>query len=679
MGFGFKEIIDLSPLSIKNLNDQLYLLWKKVLGGISENDILSGESEKIVLSGLSGISLGVDAVSGTNLVYNGRGYYGTESYVVEAASALTTSEDSAINRKCFLAEGEFMQTGIPLTPGQDYVAGCFIDTNGEDVVLSVYCQLANSSSTAQDELALQETLNTDGFEKKHYSFTAPNGIKSAYIAFSGASLYKVTDIQLKEGSTYSEWTAHEGEMYSSSIQISQESVQIASPNFELCILDPDNPDPEDPLVTMSASAGGFNKLVAQEIEVAGNKLVHLADSVYWLYVNPADSGASDANDGTDSSAPLFTIGEALRRVGRVTNQPVIIYIAAGTTYREQIEIKGFSNHITLTSYNGTTNPIIYCTGTTGVVVESCPMVTFSNIDFYTFFTQEPDYADVMGNYYAISFRYTNGLIENCCFYCHIENCGAAVEAVFSKVMLDEYILHGFKYGLVTRHTGVSYAKNGSGSADYLFVSIGCHLTIAGTKPLRGTLANTNLEYATQIGTATNVYLDPPSGVTTPDEYVYYASFSGSWADDTIMTASASNIRQGEDSAEQIYTGVFGFNLTQMRSDLAGKTVKNVYLRLTRYNDLQSVRDIHLWGCDKTDISGDVPTKDTVFDYGFVSKFNGGDSVAVFGLAAAIVEDMINEDANTPSSLMLYDDWYNPLTILGYDQLDSVRPMLRVCV
>ena len=679
MGFGFKEIIDLSPLSIKNLNDQLYLLWKKVLGGISESDILTGESEKIVLSGLSSISLGVDAVSGTNLVYNGRGNFGTESFSANPSGSLTTTEDMVINRSCFLAEGEFMQTGVPLTPGENYIVGCYVDTNSEDVSLIVWCQLANSSATAQDILVMEETLNTDSFEKKHFSFTAPNGIKSAYIAFSGEELYKVTDIQLKEGTTYSEWTAHEGEVYSSSIQISQDSVQIATPNFELNILDPESPDPDNPLVTMSASSGGFSKLVAQEIEVAGNKLVHLADSVYWFYVNPTHTAASDANDGTDSSLPLFTIGEALRRVGRVTNQPVIIYIASGTTYREQIEVKGFQNHITFASYDGLVNPIIYCTGTTGVVVESCSMVTFRDIDFYCFFTEEPDYAIVRGDYYAISFRYSNGEVENSRFYCHFEFCGAAVEVVFSKVMLREYIINDFKHAAVTRNTSTLHSYNGTGRADYTFVCYGCRITTGGTKPARVTTNFIELEGVTQVGSASNVYAAPPTGVTTPDEYVYYASFSGSWADDAIMTSSPSNIRQGEDTLEQIYTGVFGFNLTQMRSDLAGKTLKNVYLRLARCYDIQSVRDIHLWGCDKTDISGNVPEKMSGNDYGFVSKFNGGDSTVLFGLNTSIVENMISEETGTPNSLMLFDDWYSPLIILGYDQLDSVRPMLRVCV
>ncbi|MEX1307942.1 MAG: hypothetical protein AB1Z19_05410 [Eubacteriales bacterium] len=679
MGFGFKEIIDLSPLSIKNLNDQLYLLWKKVLGGISENDILTGESEKIVLSGLSSISLGVDAVSGTNLVYNGRGNYGTESYSVTSPGSLTTTEDTLINRSCFLAEGEFRQTGLPLTPGEGYIVGCYIDTNSEDVMLTVWCQLANSSTIAQDVLAVEETINTDGFEKKHFSFTAPNSIKSAYVSFSGEALYKVTDIQLKEGATYSEWTAHEGEVYSSSIQISEDRVQIATPNFELNILDPHNPDPENPMVTMSASSGGFSKLVAQEIEVAGNKLVHLDDSVYWFYVNPSHTAASDANDGTDSSLPLFTIGEALRRVGRVTNQPVIIYIASGTTYREQIEVKGFQNHITFASYDGLTNPIIYCTGTTGVVVESCSMVTFRDIDFYAFFTEEPDYTEVRGDYYAISIRYSNAEIENSRFYCHIANCGAAVEVVFSKVMLREYIINDFKHAVVTRHTSTFFSYNGRGRAEYTFINIGCRMTYTGTKPYKILYTLTNIDNATEIGKATSVYEEPPIGVTTPDEYVYYASFSGSWGGDEIMTSSPSNIRQGEDANEQIYTGVFGFNLTQMRSDLAGKTIKNVYLRLARCYDLQSVRDIHLWGCDKIDISGDVPEKTSGNDYGFVSKFNGGDSSVLFGLNASIVESMISEETDTPNSLMLFDDWYSPLIILGYDQLDSLRPMLRVCV
>jgi subtilisin family serine protease len=307
------------------------------------------------------------------------------------------------------------------------------------------------------------------------------------------------------------------------------------------------------------------------------------------------------------------------------------------------------------------------------------MVTFRDIDFYVFYTGNPDHTDIRGDYYAISVRYSNCEIENSRFYCHNTGCGMGIESIFSKVIMREYITHGFKHMAVTRHTSWLYAFNGSGLAETTFVNYGCILSINGTRPNK--IISTHATFDNPIVTATVISADaePPTGITAPGEYIYYASFSGSWADDTVMLPSASNIRQGEDSDGKIYTGVFGFNLAQMRSDLAGETIKNVYLRLTRFSDLQSVRDIHLWGCDRTDISGQAPEKNSTYDYGFVSKFNGGDSTVTFGLNASIIECLISEDSVTPNSLMLFDDWFSPMTILGYDQLDTLRPMLRVCV
>lgn len=50
MGFSRKDIYGTSPLDIKNLNDNLKYIWKKVFGGISSGDLMPGSVNKKILS-----------------------------------------------------------------------------------------------------------------------------------------------------------------------------------------------------------------------------------------------------------------------------------------------------------------------------------------------------------------------------------------------------------------------------------------------------------------------------------------------------------------------------------------------------------------------------------------------------------------------------------------------------
>jgi len=679
MGYGFKEIFDLSPLSIKNLNDQLYMLWRKVMGGISESDILDGESEKIVEKGITNIDIGVGAVAGTNLVRNGRGNHGTEGYSTISTGTLLSEEDDSINKKTFVALGEFIQTDIPLTPGEDYCVGCNIDTNEGDVTLGIYCQLTNSSSTARDITSLSEVLNTDGFDKKDFTFTAPNEIKSCLISFSGASEYKVTDILIKEGEAFSEWTPHEGEVYSSGISISKESVSISSPNFDLNILDPADPDPDNPLISMSAASGGFNKIVTENLEMKGNSVVSFTDEASGFYVNPAHTNASDANPGDNSDYPLFTINGALKRAGRVANNSTYIFLASGTTYREKLRIVGYQGLLTFCMYDGLTHPVIYGTGSEGIIIESCNMVKFKQVDFYCFFDGQPDYTDEFCDYCALSYRYSKGAVEDSLFYCDVYRNGVGVELIHSSCAIKDYQMNDFKYLCIVKPNSWFTTKDGVGQNQEGFIMYSSFAHMGGTRPKALVSHERRFDGAVLYGSSGAIYAAPLTNVQSPDEYTYYPTFSGSWGDDDIVTSNPSNIKQGEDSEGTIYTGVFGFSLTQMRSDLAGKTIQNVYLRLTRLSDLNSIRDIHLWGCDKTDISGSCPEKDDDYDYGFVCTFSGGNQTLEFGIGAGIVEDLLSQTAGTPNSLMINDDWFSPITILGYDQNNADKPLLRICV
>ena len=679
MGYGFKEIYDLSPLSIKNLNDQLYMLWKKVMGGINMDDISEGESEKIVEKGIASIDIGVGAVSGTNLIQNGRGNFGTEGFLVSASGSLMASSDIILNHNAFTVTGEFYQTDIAITPAEHYCFGCSVDTNGTDVLIAVYGQLMHSASTARDVIVLEETVNTQGYEKQEFVFTAPSGIKSVMVVFNGTGLYKVTDIQLKAGEVFSEWTPHEGEVFARGISISRERVSIATPNVDINILDPDSPDPENPLISMSASSGGFNRIITQTLEMGGYDLARFSDSPLELFVNPMHANASDANDGQSADTPMFTIMGALKKAARISNQMTHIYLASGTDYRENLLISGYQGAMIFDRYGGTVNPVIYGMGSQGVIVDSCTMVAFQNIDFYCFFSGIPDYTDALCEHTALSFRYSNGRVENSRFYCHTAQYGAALELVHANVTLKDYIIHDFQHIMILKHLSRGLAKNGVGEAYQNFIISGAMLFASGNRPRYVTSLYTQLDSGFQYGDAFEGYAVPLTGVQTPYEYTYEAVFSGSWADEMVMMDSASNIRQGEDKDGVIYTGLIGFNLTQMRSDLNGKTVKSAYLRLTRVSDANSVRDIHLWGCEKAAVTGENPQPDSGYDYGVVYTFMGGDRSLEFGISTNIITDLVSTDSGTPNSLMVFNDWYSPVTLLGYDQLSTLKPVLRICV
>lgn len=74
MPYGFQRILDTGSLSLKNLNDQLEMIWKKVMGGINYRDLggnIDEEMAKISSEGLYIECLGYDGESQT--LFNGDG------------------------------------------------------------------------------------------------------------------------------------------------------------------------------------------------------------------------------------------------------------------------------------------------------------------------------------------------------------------------------------------------------------------------------------------------------------------------------------------------------------------------------------------------------------------------------------------------------------------------------
>jgi hypothetical protein len=72
MPYGFQRILDTSPLSLKNLNDQLEMIWKKVMGGINYRDMsnsMEKEMAKISSDALYIAGLGTDGECRT--LFNG--------------------------------------------------------------------------------------------------------------------------------------------------------------------------------------------------------------------------------------------------------------------------------------------------------------------------------------------------------------------------------------------------------------------------------------------------------------------------------------------------------------------------------------------------------------------------------------------------------------------------------
>lgn len=72
MPYGFQQILDTKPLSLKNLNDQLEMIWKKVMGGLDYRDMSTGMGEE--MGKISSMSLYMEGMGGDrecNTLFNG--------------------------------------------------------------------------------------------------------------------------------------------------------------------------------------------------------------------------------------------------------------------------------------------------------------------------------------------------------------------------------------------------------------------------------------------------------------------------------------------------------------------------------------------------------------------------------------------------------------------------------
>ncbi len=124
MGFGFKKILDFSAVSLRRLNDQLEMLWIKVMGGIGLSDIDSGFSntlnEKVDESGVRSIIeqshdeiiLAVGKSSGDNLIKNGNAYFDLNSWQIENVHTQ--------NGFFVVSDGSMIQQVIKVNGGEEH-------------------------------------------------------------------------------------------------------------------------------------------------------------------------------------------------------------------------------------------------------------------------------------------------------------------------------------------------------------------------------------------------------------------------------------------------------------------------------------------------------------------------------------------------------------------------------
>lgn len=125
MAFGFKRIIDLSALSIKQLNDQMEQIWIKMMGGISGKD-LSPSLKKVIDSKVSDeevsskieqsskeIKLMVSKNKVGNLIINGNGNFGMSGWTDSGF------QDKKQKEEGFIVSGSIMQCAIKIRPRKD--------------------------------------------------------------------------------------------------------------------------------------------------------------------------------------------------------------------------------------------------------------------------------------------------------------------------------------------------------------------------------------------------------------------------------------------------------------------------------------------------------------------------------------------------------------------------------
>ncbi len=636
MQFGFKKIIDTSPLSLKNLNDQLEMIWVKLMGGITAQDFQVNEGKKLITQNADVISLMAGERGRVNYIRNGRGEHGLSGY--ETEGVVSTVDDETLGHKVISVSGWLYQYGLKLEVAKLHSFSCLLrkapNAKSGDVVITLFGQ-KGSNAAARDIKIFEKTQPlTDKYEKVTVSFTTPEDITSAFLEVFSREKCLITDIQLTRGMEPLDWVAAENEVFSSGIEVFGDRVSITSSNFSLKILDPLNPNSGEPKLTMSADMNGFDKLSTQELRVGGMTLAKYDPTIVDFYVS--SFYGSDVNAGTSSAAPLKTIGEALRRLPYITNIPVYILLRTGDLFFESINAYSFPGQLRFGIYGYGSDPKIFGK----VIVEHCGGLFMEGI------TIQDDRPGSIATIYSYK---TPVNVHHCTL---IKGSGAGplihgIGVYCASGSIGGGAIKGYNVGLCAEAGSIVNMRSVTGSCYYSVKASGSIVTGIDAWPnymlMRDQLENGGVVLS--AGTCTKVSsIDYTASTNTTKKYV--ATTSAVFANGQRLEG-VSRIYHGRDSDGVLYYSTLNYG-NAIYNDLQNKSIMAVRLNIYCGGFAAQNTKIHVTGLKRDVNSTAQPV--TVTDYGYVGNVPSSGAVWM-GLPTQVALDF---KAGTINAIGLYD-------------------------
>lgn len=300
MALGYQRIHDLSPLSLKLLNDQLEQLWKKTMGGIETRDmtqavaatinaaVTEGRFTSMIRQYADEIRLMAGSGASDNLIRNGNAAFGTEGW--EASGGELSVAERAAGGEAFLISGGGIarQGPFSLKAGAEY-ALCF----------AYRCEAGAWARVVAGgvEIARSEPEAASDWADHVLTFTPAEACEAVVeLRFGGDALF--AEVMLAEGGAGG-WRQNPNEIKNSSITLTDERVAIDTRNFALKLY-----NAAGELITeMTADEQGFSSLYIAENMILRGKEFYLGDGDYHLWVHPDAPSAGArrilANNGAE--------------------------------------------------------------------------------------------------------------------------------------------------------------------------------------------------------------------------------------------------------------------------------------------------------------------------------------------------------------------------------------------
>ncbi len=659
MAFGFKRINDTSALSLKDLNDQLELLWKKVMGGIEAKDMREGEPEAIFSENMS-------KQGASNLIRNGRGDYRLLGWEADGSAKRTYLEEDGVNT-IEVISGNLKQFNIMVEASKKYTFRFLVKASevppesGEpEANIRLYAQNVGSGYNARDRTVYSGDIAlSSGWVSRSIVFCAGQNEKSVSLEISGNGGFYLTGAQIIRGIAPQNYLPAEKEYYSGGLLAYDGRVEICSAEAEIKIPDRDLPDPENPKVAITSDAGGFADIMAQKIRGQGMTLAEFSPDDVCIYVS-SNTGC-DADEGTEAS-PVKSIAEAIRRIPSVCPGRVYIYLKTGEQWVEDIKICNKAACVYIYKYGPGDKPAV----TGEVNIECVPRLIINQIAFiHSGDASSEQWANIScSNVYLTGCVITRGA--------SVPSTAKAVRTEWCQIYIYGGSITGFAYALGLYYMSAGLMRTNTGVCNRIAYVYGSILLGDNTWPdyVAGKCTKTCGGQVLCEGTCSTGSM--PSPLSVPAVKQYECTASGSWKDGKLYAENGDRVYQGEleDTVKSI--GMMVFPNGTIISDIGTKSVKSAHIFLSRGTTLNNMRKLHLYGSSKSQVSGDMPG--LAKDYGYIGALGGVES-AWIGIPVSAVNDI---KSGAVKSLLLYDESRNYMWIYGHATGGGAKcPKLRI--